>query len=393
MHPSQSQTIVRRRHPEVVLSQLTRSSSPRRCCALDHLKALRRARYPGNTARFHHDDLRVPLLPTCLRLADLASCAVSVALLCVSDTAAAVPSSDRSLPLLHDILSSQPNDAYRVVAQGIVPDETAEIAESVKAWVQMGVDLILTSGGTGMGTRDRTPEVRSLSLPRFGRLSQRYLRVLSQAIAPLIDRPAPGLVIAMLTSSLAITPLAALSRPVAGIVHSPSGDGTGSLIVTLPGSPKAAKENLECLLKILPHALELAGGVRSRTTAVHERLQRGEDGMKGVQEAVTQHTHRHEAPHAATHSHAHGHPHSHQSHSHEHVHHGHHAPRPRMLTSQDPSSSSAFPFTYAKNTALTAFPGSRVPTAQVALATRLYPRCCIPHLPAHAALARSDAPG
>ncbi|BGP25904.1 hypothetical protein JCM10295v2_004845 [Rhodotorula toruloides] len=244
---------------------------------------------------------------------------VSVALLCVSDTAAAVPSSDRSLPLLHDILDSQPHDAYRVVAQAIVPDETADIVENVRTWVHMGIDLILTSGGTGMGARDRTPE----------------------AVAPLIDRPAPGLVVAMLTSSLAITPLAALSRPIAGIAHSPSGDGTGSIIVTLPGSPKAAKENLECLLKVLPHALELAGGARSRTTAVHERLQRGEDGMKGMQEAVTQHKHRHEQAEPAAHSHVHAHAHSHHGNSHEHSHHGHHAPRPRSLMSQDPSSAVA----------------------------------------------------
>ncbi|GAA5820634.1 hypothetical protein JCM3770_003560 [Rhodotorula araucariae] len=221
----------------------------------------------------------------------------SVALLCVSDTAAALPSSDRSLPTLRALL---PADAYIVVADRVVADESPELAETVRAWVHAGIDLVLTSGGTGMGSRDSTPE----------------------AIAPLIDRPAPGLVVAMLTSSLAITPLAALSRPVAGIAHSPAGDGTGTLIVTLPGSPKAAKENLECLLRVLPHALELAGGKRSRSTKVHERLERGEDGLEGVQDAVAEHAHHH--------------------HYHHHHHDGGHAaPRARTLLSQDPSTAVA----------------------------------------------------
>lgn len=137
----------------------------------------------------------------------------------------------------------------------------------------------------------------------------------------------------MLTSSLAITPLAALSRPVAGIVHSPAGDGTGTLIVTLPGSPNAAKENLESLLRVLPHALELAGGARSRSTKVHQRIERGEDGLEGVRDAVQEHAH----------AHHHGH------HHHHHHHHdgagggGHAAPRPRTMLSQDPSVAGALP--------------------------------------------------
>ncbi|BGP41519.1 hypothetical protein JCM10449v2_005508 [Rhodotorula kratochvilovae] len=223
----------------------------------------------------------------------------SVALLCVSDTAAALPSSDRSLPTLRALL---PADAYTVVADRIVADESPELAETVRAWVAGGIDLVLTSGGTGMGSRDSTPE----------------------AIAPLIDRPAPGLVVAMLTSSLAITPLAALSRPVAGIIHGPAGDGTGTLVVTLPGSPKAAKENLECLLRVLPHALELAGGKRSRSTKVHERLERGEDGMEGVKDAVKEQAHHH-----------------HHHHHHHHGGGGHAAPRPRTMLSQDPSTAVA----------------------------------------------------
>ncbi|GAA5998509.1 asparagine--tRNA ligase DED81 [Rhodotorula paludigena] len=199
----------------------------------------------------------------------------------------------------------RPDGAYEVVEQGIVADESPELASTVRSWVDKGVHLVLTSGGTGFGTRDSTPE----------------------AIAPLIDRPAPGLVVAMLSSSLAITPLAALSRPVAGVALSPAKDGTGTLIVTLPGSPKAAKENLEALLKVLPHALELAGGKRSRETRVHERIERGESGIEGVKEAVKEHS-------------GCGHHHHHHHHG-GHAHGGHHAPRPRTMLSQDPSTTIA----------------------------------------------------
>jgi len=138
----------------------------------------------------------------------------------------------------------------------------------------------------------------------------------------------------MLTSSLAITPLAALSRPVAGVILSPANDGTGTLVVTLPGSPKAAKENLECLLRVLPHALELAGGARSRSTQVHQRIERGEDGLEGVKDAV------HERAHGHDHHHAH---HHHHHHHHDHGAGGHSAPRPRTMLSQDPSVTSASP--------------------------------------------------
>ncbi|GAA5971006.1 hypothetical protein JCM21900_000930 [Sporobolomyces salmonicolor] len=224
----------------------------------------------------------------------------SVALLCVSDTAFADPSSDRSLPALRNLLTSQPDGAYSIVASSIVGDEEGEIARMVGQWVAEGIDLVLTSGGTGFGTRDKTPE----------------------AVAPLIDKPAPGLVTSMLLGSLQITPLAALSRPVAGVALSPRPDvnGAGTLIVTLPGSPKAATENLENLLRVLPHALELSGGARSRTTQVHQRLEKGEDGMTGVQDVLKEH----------------GREHSHLHHHHHH-HHSHAAPRPRTLLSQDPS--------------------------------------------------------
>lgn len=77
----------------------------------------------------------------------------------MSDTAAADASADQSLPTLRKVLDGQPG-TYSVSAGKIVADESPELARTIRAWVDEGVDLILTSGGTGFGTRDTTPEVR-----------------------------------------------------------------------------------------------------------------------------------------------------------------------------------------------------------------------------------------
>ncbi|GAA5930438.1 bifunctional molybdopterin adenylyltransferase MobB/molybdopterin molybdotransferase MoeA family protein [Sporobolomyces koalae] len=243
----------------------------------------------------------------------------TVALLIVSDTASADPASDRVLPLISDLLVS--TGVYSIESTKIVPDEPQEIKSALETWIDQGVQLCLTSGGTGFGTRDCTPE----------------------AVATLIDKPAPGLVAAMLLGSLNITPLAALSRPVAGIAlprcrAALDAAGAGSLLVTLPGSPKGAKENLETLLKVLPHALELARGDHGRTTRVHKNIEQGRDGMdenESIRGASVQGQHPHDQAHAHSHTCGGSHTHS-RSHSHSHSH-GHHAPRSRTLMSQDPS--------------------------------------------------------
>ncbi|KAI5476996.1 hypothetical protein MNV49_006954 [Pseudohyphozyma bogoriensis] len=171
------------------------------------------------------------------------SASISVAVLTVSDTAFRDTSADRSGPALRNLLASIPSTPFKVVSSAIVPDEPLEIKRVVESWCDGAVDLVLTSGGTGFGVRDRTPE----------------------ALAPLIDKPAPGLVTLMLTSSIAITPLAALSRPVAGVRTSPSDkSGKGTMIITLPGSPKGATENLEALMPVLSHAVDLATGGTGR---------------------------------------------------------------------------------------------------------------------------------
>lgn len=151
----------------------------------------------------------------------------TVGILTVSDRSAAGTHQDKSGPVIHRLVTGRLN--ARVERTAVVPDELERIRDTLLAWVdQDRLDLILTTGGTGFAPRDITPEATRLVL----------------------HREAPGLVFAMLRDSLAVTPHAMLSRPAAGIRHR-------TLIINLPGSPKAVQENLESVLPALPHALEL----------------------------------------------------------------------------------------------------------------------------------------
>ena len=121
---------------------------------------------------------------------------------------------------------------WRLAARDMVPDEPGEIDARLKhSCDELGVDLVLTTGGTGLSPRDVTPE----------------------ATRRVIEREAPGFAEAMRAASLSITPHAMLSRAVSGIRSS-------TLIVNLPGSPRAARENLEVILPALPHGLEKLRG-------------------------------------------------------------------------------------------------------------------------------------
>lgn len=152
---------------------------------------------------------------------------IAVGILTISDRAARGERADASGPLLRElVLGGMPGAA--VTRAAVVPDEREAIREVVAAWCGEGLQLILTTGGTGFSPRDVTPE----------------------AIGTLIERGAPGIVHAILQSSLQKTPHAMLSRPVAGIRGH-------TLVITFPGSPAACRENFEAIAPALVHGLEL----------------------------------------------------------------------------------------------------------------------------------------
>lgn len=152
---------------------------------------------------------------------------ITIGILTISDRGAAGAYEDKSGPVIEQIMTGSLNAV--VQQKDIVPDEITSIEQTLLRWVEQDrLDLILTTGGTGFAPRDVTPEATRL----------------------VIEKEAPGLVFAMLKDSLAVTPHAMLSRMVAGI-------RARTLIVNLPGSPKAVRENLETILPALPHAVEL----------------------------------------------------------------------------------------------------------------------------------------
>ncbi|MFN2520301.1 MAG: molybdenum cofactor biosynthesis protein B [Candidatus Limnocylindria bacterium] len=118
-----------------------------------------------------------------------------------------------------------------VVSAEVVPDEIERITEAIGSAVRGGANVVLTSGGTGLSPNDVTPE----------------------ATRRVIEREAPGIAEALRLRSLEKTPHGMLSRGIAGTVG-------GTLVVNLPGSPRAVRESLEVLLPVLPHAVELLAG-------------------------------------------------------------------------------------------------------------------------------------
>jgi molybdenum cofactor synthesis domain-containing protein len=151
------------------------------------------------------------------------------AVLTVSDRSSAGLREDSAGPALAEFLRSEGVD---VTLTAVVPDEENRIREQLMAWADGGdVDLILTTGGTGVSPRDVTPE----------------------ATLSVVHRVVPGMAEAMRSKSLQKTPHAMISRAVAGV------RGT-TLIINLPGSPKGALENLEAVMPAIGHAVSKIQG-------------------------------------------------------------------------------------------------------------------------------------
>jgi molybdopterin adenylyltransferase len=149
----------------------------------------------------------------------------TTALIVLSDRAAQGSRADECLPVMREQLGS----AYEIVRELILPDDAGALqAELIDLADSGSAALILTSGGTGLAPRDRTP----------------------QATAAVLDYEVPGIPEAIRAASVPLVRTAMLSRAVAGVRHR-------TLIVNLPGSPKAVAESLGVIASVLPHALEL----------------------------------------------------------------------------------------------------------------------------------------
>lgn len=154
---------------------------------------------------------------------------LQAAVLTVSDRSFRGERPDEGGPLVAGILVEA---GYAVVKTAIVPDEQGQIESALREIADSGqVQLLVTTGGTGFAPRDVTPE----------------------ATLAVCQRMAPGIPEAMRYASMQVTSRAMLSRAQAGIRG-------GTLIVNLPGSPKAARENLEAVLPALAHGLEMLSG-------------------------------------------------------------------------------------------------------------------------------------
>ena len=154
----------------------------------------------------------------------------TVGILTMSDKGSRGEREDISGKVIGDIVTSTFD--CKIVKRAILPDEKDTIAKKLSEWSdEGGIDVILTTGGTGLAERDVTPD----------------------ATLSIIDKEVPGIPEAVRLGTLSKTPMAMLSRAVAGIRKK-------TLIINMPGSPKAVRECLEIINQALPHAIEIMTG-------------------------------------------------------------------------------------------------------------------------------------
>jgi molybdenum cofactor synthesis domain-containing protein len=154
-----------------------------------------------------------------------------VAILTISDAGAKGERADTSGDIISETVG---REGFRELARDIVPDEKDLVSERLAEWCDGGeLDLVLTTGGTGLGPRDVTPE----------------------ATRAILDLEVPGIGEVIRIQTLAKTPMAMLSRSVAGV-------RSGTLIINLPGSPTGVRECLDVVVPAIPHALEMIRGRR-----------------------------------------------------------------------------------------------------------------------------------
>lgn len=162
---------------------------------------------------------------------------IRVAILTVSDSCAQGQREDVSGQIIRDMLGSRlagsmPEDRFEICRKKIVADDREKIVNELKHFSDKAdIDVVFTTGGTGLGPRDVTPE----------------------ATASVCERIIPGLSEIMRAEGLKKTKNAILSRGIAGICNR-------TIVINLPGSPKGVKESLEIILDVLPHAVEMMHG-------------------------------------------------------------------------------------------------------------------------------------
>lgn len=150
------------------------------------------------------------------------------AVICVSDRCSQGICQDKSGPLICELLAPYGKTEEYIT----VPDEKTEIEKAlIYLCDEINADVVFTTGGTGLAPRDVTPE----------------------ATKAVMEREAPGIAEGIRQKSMGITPKAMLSRAVSGIRK-------GTLIINLPGSPKAVRESLDFVIPVLPHAVEVLSG-------------------------------------------------------------------------------------------------------------------------------------